>query len=643
VSRGRGVAGLVPILGWLRRYDRSWLRGDVIAGVTVAALIVPKNLGYAGIAGIPLQNGLYAAAAGAILYGIFGTSRQISMGPSSGLAAVAASAVLAAGLTGEGDIASFVAGITLASGILFLLLAVLRMGWIAQFLSRAVVTGFLFGAAIDVVIGELPKLTGTKTTGTNSFQELWSWLGTAGEWNRATVLVGVISLVVVFGLRVIAPRVPGALVLVVGGLLASWLFQLGDRGVALVGDVPRGLPSFAVPNVGLMWDHAGVVAIAAVALVLIGFSQTAGDARSFAAKHHYQVDIDQESVAQGLANTGAGLFQGMPVSTSLSASSLNDHSGARTGLASLVSGVMVLLTLLILAPLFSSLPKPVLAALIIEAVVMGMINIPEMRRLARVQPFDFWVAIAAIVGTLAFGVLAGVMIGIGLSLLWLIGVATHPHIPILARKAKTDVFRELDEYPDDEQFPGVVVLRMDGGLGGPHPRGHLLTGRPDRNRPRLRGRELHRLSGRREGERDRHAYAGCGHRPSPRTREAHGARHPWSRRGPPAHRGGQHPRKRLDGRAGPGRGPDPAVGPRRERGSGRHGPRRHGSRARPIAIIAVPPGLGPPSSYDQIPDLVPQRSHGAHRRRVPDRRSRRPRGDRGGQGSRRLRVRRWHR
>ena len=463
MSRWR-AAELVPILGWIRSYDRRWLRGDLIAGVTVAALIVPKNLGYAGIAGIPLQNGLYAAAAGAILYGIFGTSRQISMGPSSGLAAVAASAVIAAGITDPQDTASFVAGITLASGVLFLILAVLKMGWIAQFLSRAVVTGFLFGAAIDVVIGELPKLTGTTVSGSNSFQELWSWLGTLGEGNQATVIVGVVSLVVVFGVRRIAPQVPGALVLVVGGLLASWLLDLGDRGVALVGDVPRGLPSVALPNVSLMWDNAATTAIAAVALVLIGFSQTAGDARTFAAKHHYQVNIDQESVAQGLGNAGAGLFQGMPVSTSLSASSLNDHSGARTGLASLTSGATVLLTLLVLAPLFSALPKPVLAALIIEAVVMGMINIPEMRRLFRVQRFDFWVAVAAIVGTLAFGVLAGVVIGIGLSLVWLIAVATHPHIPVLARMPHTQVYRDVNEHPDDERVPGLVVIRMDGGL-----------------------------------------------------------------------------------------------------------------------------------------------------------------------------------
>ena len=455
---------LVPIVGWIRSYERSWLRGDLIAGVAVAALVVPKNLGYAGIAGVPLQNGLYAAAAGAILYALFGTSRQISTGPSSGLAAVAASAVAVAGITGTQDVASFVAAITLASGVLFLLLAVLRMGWIAQFLSRAVVTGFLFGAAIDVVIGELPKLTGTKATGSNPLQELWSWLGSLGDSSLVTVLVSVVALVVVFGVRVIAPKVPGALVLVVGGLLASWLFDLGSHGVALVGEVPRGLPTFQVPGTQVLSGHASTVAIAAVAPVLIGFSQTAGDARTFAARHRYRIDINQESVAQGMANVGAGLFEGMPVSTSLSASSLNDHSGARTGLASLTTGAIVLATLLVLAPVFSVLPKPVLAALIIEAVVMGMMDVPEMRRLARVQRFDFWIAVAAIAATLLVGVLAGVIIGIGLSLIWLIFVATHPPMPVLAREPGTQVFRELDEHPGDEQFAGVTVLRLDGGL-----------------------------------------------------------------------------------------------------------------------------------------------------------------------------------
>ena len=459
-----GIARFLPIVGWLRDYDRSWLRADVIAGVTVAALIVPKNLGYAGIAGVPLQNGLYAAAAGAILYAIFGTCRQISMGPSSGLAAVAASAVATAGLTAPGDVATFVAGITLISGLLFLLLAILRMGWISQFLSRAVVTGFLFGAAIDVVIGELAKITGTDTSGTNSFQELRSWLGSLGETHLPTLAVGVVSLVVVFGIRHVAPRAPGALVLVVGGLIGSYLFDFGDKGVALVGDVPSGLPSFDIPSPSLLLDHGGTAIVAAVALMLIGFSQTAGDARAFAAKHRYQIDVDQESVAQAAANIGSGVVHGMPVSTSLSASSLNDRAGAKTGLASITSGVTVLLALLFLAPLFSQLPKPVLGALIIEAVVMGMMNLPEMRRIYRVKRFDFWVAIVAILGTLALGVLAGVILGIGLSLLWLIAVATHPQMPTLGREPGTQVFRDVIENPADEQVPGVAVVRLDGGL-----------------------------------------------------------------------------------------------------------------------------------------------------------------------------------
>ena len=420
----RGWARLVPITVWIRSYDRAWLRSDLIAGVAVAALIIPKNLGYADIAGIPLQNGLYAAAVAAILYAVFGTSRQISTGPSSALAAVAASAVAVAGISDIDQVAAFVALVTLVSGALFLLVAILKMGWIARFLSRAVVTGFLFGAGIDVVIGELPKLTGTEASGSNPLAELWSWLGTIGEAHTPTIVVGSVALVVVFGLRVVAPKVPGALVLLVGGLIASAALDLSAKGVALVGDIPRGLPTLQIPDLSLLVEHPSSIAVAGVALVLIGFSQTAGDARMFAARHHYQVDIDQESVAQGIANVGAGIFQGMPVSTSLSASSLNDQSGARTGLASLISGIIVLLALLVLAPLFSDLPKPVLAALIIEAVVMGMMDLPEMRRLRRVQRLDFWIAVAAIAGTLLFGVFAGVIIGIGLSLLWLVSVAT---------------------------------------------------------------------------------------------------------------------------------------------------------------------------------------------------------------------------
>jgi SulP family sulfate permease len=459
----RGFGRWLPILTWLPGYDRGWLRGDVAAGVAVTALIVPKNLGYAGIAGVPLQNGLYAAAAGAIIYAIFCTSRQISTGPSSSLAAVAGGAVLITGLGGE-QAAGLVAAITLVTGVLFLLLAVLRMGWIARFLSKPVITGFLAGAAIDVVIGELPKLTGTSADGVNAWRELGSWLGSLGDIHWTTLLVGAAALGVILALRYLAPAVPGALVLVAGGILASYLFDLGAHGVELVGHVPRGLPTPQLPSADLLRQQYATIGVAAGALLLIGFSQTAGDARAFATRHKYRIDVDQESVAQGMANMGAGVFQGMPVSTSLSASSLNESAGARTPVASLITGVLVLLTLIVLAPLFSKLPKPVLAAVIIDAVVFGMIDLPELRRLRRVTRFDFWIAVAAIVGVLSVGVLAGVVVGVLLSLGWLVYVATSPPMPLLGRESGTQVFRDLDENPGDETFPGIVVVGIDSGL-----------------------------------------------------------------------------------------------------------------------------------------------------------------------------------
>jgi len=234
-----GLRRFVPILDWARTYDRRWLRGDVIAGIAVAAMIVPKNLGYAGIAGIPVENGLYAAAAAAIIYAIFCTSRHISTGPSSSLAAVAGGAVLVTASTGS-DAAQLVAAIAIVTGVLFLLVAILKLGWLASFLSRAVVTGFLAGAAIDVVIGELPKLTGTSSDGVNAWQELASWVRGLGDLSVSTLVVGVVALAVILGLRFTLPKVPGALVLVIGGLAGSVLLDLGARGVALVGPVCDG-------------------------------------------------------------------------------------------------------------------------------------------------------------------------------------------------------------------------------------------------------------------------------------------------------------------------------------------------------------------------------------------------------------------
>jgi sulfate permease, SulP family len=464
VNAGTRGAGLVPILSWVRHYDRAYLRSDLIAGITVTALVVPKNLGYAEIARVPIENGLYAAAAGAILYGMFGTSRQISTGPSSALAAVAGSAVLATGVTSQDDASAIVAAIAIGAGLIFTLLFLLKMGWISQFISRAVITGFLFGAAIDVTTGELPKITGSSGSGDNAWEKFWSWIKGLDEIDGTTFLVGSLSLAALFGLRAVAPKVPGALVVVICGLMASSLFNLGDNGVALVGDVPRGLPSLTVPDLHLVADHALLVLLASAAIVMIGFSQSAGDARYFAAKNGYRVDINQESLAQGAANVGAGLFQGIPVSTSLSASSLNDSAGAQTQVASLATGAAVILTLILFAPLFSDLPKAVLGAVIIEAVTTGMMDFAELRRLYAVKRSDFWIAIAAIAGVVLGGVLAGVVIGVVLSIFWLLRVVTSPAMPLLGRARGTHVFRELDDHPEDERIPGVIAFRLDGAL-----------------------------------------------------------------------------------------------------------------------------------------------------------------------------------
>jgi sulfate permease, SulP family len=445
---------------WLREYERPWFRYDLIAGASVAALVVPKALGYAGIVGVPIEYGLYAAAAGALIYALFGSSRQISTGPSSALAAVAGGAVVLLGLTDSAAL-PLVSWVTVLAGLLFVLLALLRMGWMSQFLSKAVVKGFLFGAALEVTVGELPKLTGTTAEGTNTWREFGSWIRSLGDTDLTTLVVGVLSLGVILGLRFWARRIPGALVLVVVGILATRLLGLE---IALVGDVPSGLPSLVLPDIAYLTANLSVILPAAVGVVLIGFSQSAGDAREFASKHGYRVDINRESVAQGLANIGSGMVQGIPVATSLSASSLNDQSGAKTQMSSFVTGLFVILTMLFLAPLFSDLPKAVLAAVIIDAVVFGMIDLPAIRRLFRVQRFDFWIAVAAIVGVLTFGVLAGVVIGIVLSLVWLVYVSTRPNIVELGNQPGTQVFLDLATYPEGITFPGLLVVRFDGGL-----------------------------------------------------------------------------------------------------------------------------------------------------------------------------------
>ena len=458
------IKRFMPALVWLPKYQRSWLKKDVIAGLSVWALMVPTSLGYATLAGLPVQNGLYAAAAGMIAFALFTTSKQLVQGPGSSTAPVLGAAVVAYAAAGSADAVEMATAITLVAGVIFIVMAVLKMGWISQFLSASVLTGFVFGVAINVVSGELFKITGTESSGSNTWEKLWNWFGSLPDASGTTVLIGVAALVLLFGIQFLVPRVPAALVAVVLGIVATVVFSLGDHGVELIADVPRGLPTLAIPDIHLVLDNAALVFSSAVGLVLIGFSVSTAGVRQYATKHNYRVDVNQELMAQGMSNASSSLFQGFFNNGSLSKSPVNDDAGAKTQMSSLAQAGFIILTLLVLAPLFSKLPEAVLGAVIIEAVTMGMMDVGEMRRLALVKRYEFGAALAALLGVMTFGILPGVFIGVGISIIWLVAVSALPYVPELGRKPGTDAFFDVDRHADSETIPGVKVVRFDGGL-----------------------------------------------------------------------------------------------------------------------------------------------------------------------------------
>jgi SulP family sulfate permease len=459
-----GISRYLPIVQWLPQYNWSWLKIDIIAGLSVWALMVPASMGYASISGVPVEYGLYAAAFGLIGFALFTTSRQVTTGPSSSTAAVLGAAVLSVAAAGSDEAIAMAAAIVLVAGLLFVLLFLLKLGWISDFLSKSVLTGFTFGIAIDVAVGELFKITGTESSGSNAWQELWNWIMALPETNPATLVVGIAALVLVFGFKLFVPKVPGALVAVALGILATAVFNLGDLGVALVDEVPRGLPNFALPDLSFILDNLAMILGAAVGLLLIGFSVTTAAVREYADKHNYRIDINQELLAQGMSNISSGLVQGVFVNGSLSKSPINDDAGAKSQLSNLAQAAFIILTLLILAPLFSLLPEAVLGAIIIEAVVMGMMDVGEMKGIYKVMPVEFWIAMLALLGVVTFGILPGVVIGVLLSIIWLVAVTSRPYIPELGRKPGADAFYDVQQHPDCVTYPGLRILRFDGGL-----------------------------------------------------------------------------------------------------------------------------------------------------------------------------------
>ena len=451
----------IPILDWLPKYKMKWLSVDLIAGLSVWALMVPQALGYAAVAGVPSQYGLYAAFAGLLMYAIFGSSRQVVTGPSSTVAAVTGAAVLAVATSGSDEAIALAAAMALVAGLIYLALGIFRMGWVSNFLAASVLSGFIAGIAIDVAIGQLDNVFGVTVADGNSWQELLWTIQALPDLNVQTTVIGISALVLLFALKKWVPKIPGALVAVVLGIAVVAIFNLDEVGVTIVGEVPTGLPPIGLPDITV--DQLGTVIAGAIGIVLVGFSETLAAGRLYATKYHYDVSTDQEMIAEGAANAFSGLISGFGVNGSLSKSGANDSAGGKTEMASLFQAFLVLLTMLFLAALFTDLPEAVLGAIVISA-VLPLIEVDELKRLFRVQQAEFWLAIAALLGVLTFGTLQGVFIGVGLSLFLLIARASKPRIPVMGRKPGHEVYHRIDDYPDYETVPGLVVLGFDGTL-----------------------------------------------------------------------------------------------------------------------------------------------------------------------------------
>lgn len=437
------------------------------------AVLVPESLAYASIAGVSPVVGLYAAPGALILYAAFGSSRHLVVGPMSATAALSAATVAQFAAAGSTKFTQVTIALALTTGFAAALAGLLRLGFLANYISEPVLKGFIVGLALTIIVGQLPKLFGVGKGSGNFFQKLWDLLTKLGDTSGLTLLVGLVSLALVVGLRRVAPVVPASLAAVVFGVLAVKLFHLDHHGVAIVGHIDRGLPSFGLPNVPA---HEYLdLAAGAIGIMLVGFAEGLGAAKTYAARAHYAVDTNRELLGLGTANLAAGLSSGMVVNGSLSKTAVNGSAGARTQLSGLTVAGLTVVTLLFLTGLFEDLPEATLAAVVIAAVV-ELVDIDALVRLYEIftgppsrfgiaiRP-DFVAAIAAMLGVLVFDTLPGLFIGIAVSLVLLIYRASTPHVAELgnvpgARGHFTDLARNKDDVP----IPGLLIVRPESGL-----------------------------------------------------------------------------------------------------------------------------------------------------------------------------------
>lgn len=452
----------VPILGWLPAYPRAQARTDIIAGITVWGVGIPTAMAYAGIAGVPPEAGLYAMFAAMTLYAIFGTSRHLKVTASSTMAVMSAAVV--APLAG-GDATTYwslTAGLALVVGIMLLLAGAVRLGFIADFLSKPVVTGFVFGLAIVILVGQLPKIFGVPGGSGNVIQQLAELLMNLPQTNLYTFSIGAGSIMLIQFLRRTRPWLPASLVALGVGIVVSAVFNLQQYGVSIVGTIPTGLPQFGFPTIGLF--NLPFLIAGAAGIVFLAVGESLGSARAFAAKHHYNLDADQELIALGMANVGTAFSQGMTVDASLSTSANAEAAGAKTQLTGLVSAGLVLVTILFLAPLFKSLPNAVLAAVVINS-VLGLMDVPELRRYRKGRRSDFVLALVALFGVVLSDVLVGLSIAVFLSLLMVLYRASRPYIARLGRvPGQRAAYGDISRHPEYQEVGGLIIMRMDAPL-----------------------------------------------------------------------------------------------------------------------------------------------------------------------------------
>ena len=456
----------LPIREWLPHYERRWLRPDLVAAATVWAVLVPEGMAYASLAGMPPETGLFAALLPLLAYAVLGTCRQLTVGPSSAIAAYSAAAVAPLAAGDPGRFIALSALLALLVGVLLLAAGLARAGFIADFFARPVLTGFIAGLALVIGVGQLPKLFGVEGGGTSFFGKLEVLLRQLDSTNLATLAIGVAALVVLFTLRAFAPKVPSALVAVVLGIVAVSVLGLVEHGVAIVGEIPDGLPGLSFPSFSIA-DMTDLLPDAA-ALALIAFAESVAGARAFAAKHGYEVDANQELIALGASNLGAGILQGFAVDASLSRSAGADAAGVKSQLSNIILFVLLIVTMLLLMPLFHDLPEAVLGAIVIAA-VSHFIDIKALRRLRRVDSGDFLLALVCLSSVLLFGLLIGLLIAVVVSLLALVFRAYRPAGAVLGRAPgavddETLRYRGVEDHPEYETFPGLVILRVDGEL-----------------------------------------------------------------------------------------------------------------------------------------------------------------------------------